>query len=257
MGAGGDELDAVAGRVLADLLARSHLLAPEEIGVVLAQAAEPLGVSGAWVYLADLQQRYLHAVPGAAGQRPHRQEIDGSTAGSAYQSASIRIARGRGTGPGRVWLPLLSGAERRGGLELQVSDVSEPMLTRYQMLASLAALLITSKSGYGDAYSQATRSQPMALQGEMVWAVTGPRTLATGEVLVTATLEPAYDVGGDAFDYSLLGDRLYVSVFDAVGHDVTSGLLTSMAMAACRSTRRSGGSLRDMVARADDAVARP
>ena len=33
------------------------------------------------------------------------------------------------------------------------------------------------------------------------------RTFATDRVLVAATLEPAYEVGGDAYDYSLIGDR--------------------------------------------------
>ncbi len=89
----------------------------------------------------------------------------------------------------------------------------------------------------------------MALQAEMVWAFLPQRTFATGQVLVAASLEPAYEVGGDAFDYSLLGDHLHVSVFDALGHDLASGLLASVGLAACRSTRRAGGSLAAVMAR--------
>jgi serine phosphatase RsbU (regulator of sigma subunit) len=96
----------------------------------------------------------------------------------------------------------------------------------------------------------------MALQAEMVWAFLASRTFATDGVMVTATLEPAYEVGGDAYDYSLIGDRLHVSVFDAVGHDLAAGLLASVAMASCRSARRSGGTLQDIVTRADHAIAR-
>jgi serine phosphatase RsbU (regulator of sigma subunit) len=95
----------------------------------------------------------------------------------------------------------------------------------------------------------------MALQAELVWAFLAPRTLATDRVMVTATLEPAYEAGGDAYDYSLLGDHLHVSVLDAVGHDLAAGLLASVALASCRSTRRSGGTLHDIVARADHAIA--
>jgi serine phosphatase RsbU (regulator of sigma subunit) len=83
----------------------------------------------------------------------------------------------------------------------------------------------------------------------MVWAFLASRTFATGGVMVTATLEPAYEVGGDAYDYSLIGDRLHVSVFAAVGHDLAAGLLASVAMASCRSARRSGGTLQDIVTR--------
>jgi serine phosphatase RsbU (regulator of sigma subunit) len=49
---------------------------------------------------------------------------------------------------------------------------------------------------------------------------------------------------------------LHVSVFDAVGHDLAAGLLASVAMASCRSARRSGGTLQDIITRADHAVAR-
>ena len=83
----------------------------------------------------------------------------------------------------------------------------------------------------------------MALQAELVWAFLPPRTFATDRVLVAASLEPAYEVGGDAFDYSLLGDHLHVSIFDALGHDLSAGLLASVGIASCRSTRRAGGSL--------------
>jgi hypothetical protein len=67
--------------------------------------------------------------------------------------------------------------------------------------------------------------------------------------------DAAYEAGGDAFDYSLLGDRLHVSIFDALGHGLSSGLLASVAIASCRNTRRARGSLAAMVARADDAIA--
>jgi serine phosphatase RsbU (regulator of sigma subunit) len=135
-----------------------------------------------------------------------------------------------------------------------VADVGDKMLDHYRMLASLAGLIIVSKGNYSDTYAQTRRSREMALQAEMVWAFMAPRTFATERALVTAILEPAYEVGGDAFDYSLIGERLHVSLFDGVGHDLAAGLLTSVAMASCRSTRRSGGTLPDIVARAGQAI---
>jgi hypothetical protein len=43
---GGDAADGVAGRVLADLLAQAHLMAPGALTAVLAERARPLGVRG-------------------------------------------------------------------------------------------------------------------------------------------------------------------------------------------------------------------
>jgi serine phosphatase RsbU (regulator of sigma subunit) len=249
-------LDGLAGQVTADLLARSHLLAPEQIADALMDAAGPLGVIKARIYLADLEQRHLRAMPGGAGQSPVMLAIDSTDAGHAYRELRLRGATAGDGDPHRAWIPLVDGTERLGVLELTVTDMSDVMLAHYETLASLAALMIVSKSHYSDTYAQTRRSQPMAVQAEMVWAFLAPRTFATDGVTVAAALEPAYEVGGDAYDYSIIGNRLHVSVFDAVGHDLAAGLLASVAMASCRSARRSGGTLQDIITRADHAVAR-
>jgi len=95
----------------------------------------------------------------------------------------------------------------------------------------------------------------MAPQAELARASIPPRAFATSQVAVSAAFGPTYELGGDAFDYSLLADRLHVSVFDAVGHDLAAGLLASVAMACCRSIRRAGGGLAEMVACADQSIA--
>ena len=116
--------------------------------------------------------------------------------------------------------------------------------------------MVTAKSRYSDSYTRAQRSRDMSLQAEMIWALLPPRAFATERVLLSAFLEPAYEAGGDGFDYSMLGDRLHVSTSNALGHNLAAGLLTSVCMASCRSTRRSDGSLAQMVARADRAIVR-
>jgi serine phosphatase RsbU (regulator of sigma subunit) len=154
-----------------------------------------------------------------------------------------------------VWIPLVDGTARLGVLCLTVADASEAMLDRYRALASLAGLIIEAKVGYSDTYAQTQRSREMALQAELVWAFLPPMTFATDRVVVSASVEPAYEAGGDAFDYSLLGDHLHVSIFDALGHDLSAGLLASVGIASCRGTRRAGGSLTAIAARADEAIA--
>lgn len=255
---GGDDLDAVVGRVTADLLRQSHLMRPDEVAGALVRAARPLGVSAARIYLADLQQRRLAPLPAGEGGDAHELPVESTLAGRAYQTMSVQLApvREAGTEVGyQVWIPLVDGTERLGVLCLTVADVSEAMLTSYRTLASLTGIMVRSRASYSDTYAQAQRDHPMALQAELVWAFLAPRTFATDRVGVSASLEPAYDAGGDAFDYSLTGEHLHVSIFDAIGHDLAAGLLASVGLAACRSARRSGGSLAAIAAHADDAIA--
>jgi len=263
----GGDLAARAEHALADLLRQSHLLRPDAIEEVFAAAVRPLGIDEVRVYLADLQQRHLESLPaqdrqdgqgreGAKGKGAESLAIDSTLAGYAFRTVTIQhVPAGEGRDGYRVWVPLVDGTERLGVLSLLASDVAEAMLDRYRALASLAGLVIVAKSGYSDTYAQVRRGARMALQAELIWGFLVPRTFATDRVLVAATLEPAYEAGGDAFDYSVLGDHLNVSIFDALGHDLAAGLLASVGVASCRSTRRAGGTLPDIVRRADNAIA--
>ncbi len=252
--AGERDLDVIAGQLTAQLLERAHLISPEELADSIAEAARPLGVTGARIYLADLQQRTLRPVAGNGAA--HALAIDATMAGRAYRNVSVHYSPADDGAGWRVWLPLIGGIDRLGVLELDCGDVSEPMQARYRMVASLAGLLVASKSAFSDALAAGRRSGPMALQAELVWGCLVPRTFATSQVLVAAMLEPAYEVGGDAFDYSLAGDCLHVAIFDGVGHDLEAGLIASVAVASCRRTRRAGQTLAQTAADADDAIAR-
>lgn len=246
---------ALTGELLISLLNRSHLLEPGMVAGAIAEAAQPLGIRAVRIYLSDLQQRSLRLLPGGTGTGPDSLEISSTVAGRAYRSIRIQHSGAPPGTPQALWIPLIDGTERLGVLELEVTDVTEPALDAYRAIASMAGLMIVSKAAYSDTYAQTRRAQAMSLQAEMVWAFLPPRTFATDRVLIAATLEPAYAVGGDAFDYSILGDSVHVAIFDATGHDLAAGLLASVAMASSRSTRRSGGTLGDMASLADHAIA--
>jgi serine phosphatase RsbU (regulator of sigma subunit) len=257
--------DGPAGRVLADLLQRSHLMAPADLADYLTEAARPLGISGVRIFLADLQQHQLQALPGGVGRAPSSLVIDSTLAGRAFRTITVqRPAAGEHPDGRRLWVPLVDGTERLGVMEVSLAEEDErppggdgrqTMLERCRMLGSFAGLVIAAKSVYSDSFARIQRSREMSLQAEMVWAFMAPRTFATSKVMLAAALEPAYEVGGDAFDYSLLAEHLHVSIFDSVGHDLTAGLISSVAMAACRSVRRSGGDLTELATRADQAIA--
>ena len=257
----------MAGQPFAWLLSQSHLIRPGDVTAALAEAAKPLGLSAPCVYLADMQQRHLMPLPeddeqasqGKAAAEPVL--IETSIAGQAYRAVEIKHvldtqASRDWQNAYRIWVPLADGADLLGVLGLTATDTGEDTLARCRALASLTGLMVTAKARVSDTYARAQRTKKMSLQGEMIWALLPPRAFATEHVLLSAFLEPAYEAGGDGFDYSMLGDRLHVSLFDALGHNLSAGLLTSVCLASCRGSRRSGGSLADMVARADRAIVR-
>jgi serine phosphatase RsbU (regulator of sigma subunit) len=60
---------------------------------------------------------------------------------------------------------------------------------------------------------------------------------------VTAALEPAYAMGGDAFDYAYNSPTLHVALFDSMGHGVQAALTSTLVVAAYRHARRHGADL--------------
>lgn len=243
------------GTLLSGLLERSHEVAPEDWGATLTRAAHELGLDDIAVLIADIQQSRLVPLPGdpASGAPRRPLAIDGTPAGAAYRTVSLRLSErdNRIT----MWLPLVDGVERVGVLEVTAHRIDPELLSRCRALADVTTLTIVSKTGFSDDMLRLVRSRPMSAAAELVWAFLPPRTVGTAEVTSSAVLEPAYEIGGDAFDHSLQDGCLHLAVVDAMGHDLASGLAAAVVLAACRAARRGGADLAEVVRTVDEALA--
>ncbi|MFF8657338.1 PP2C family protein-serine/threonine phosphatase [Streptomyces huasconensis] len=238
-------------QLLEQLLAAAHAATPGELPALVQQFAEVSGLDRIDIYLVDLQQRYL--VPLAEG--PSALAVDTTVAGSAYRAHELRLEElphSRIT----TWLPLIDGVERLGVLGATASGLDGSLLRRCRTLASILAMVITSKRASSDTFARLTRSETMSLPAEMLRAFLPPRTIGNSTVISTAVLEPAYDIGGDVFDHSLTTSTLHVSILDAMGHNLLSGLTTAVAMAGCRNARRAKVELPELVDNVQEALAR-
>ncbi|MEU3852852.1 PP2C family protein-serine/threonine phosphatase [Streptomyces sp. NPDC029554] len=233
-------------RMLADLLAASHLMPVELLPAKTNACARAASFRRVLIYLADLRRRTLCLLPGdeAAGEG-HEKElpVEGTVAGRAFQYGDVLPAAPPGGDVFEWWVPLLDGTERIG--LLRVSAERNDAEARYDMesLAGLVALILVSKRGTSDALAKLTRARPMSLAAEMQWNLLPPRTYADGRVTISAALEPAYDISGDVFEYAVDGPVVHLTIFDAMGHDTAAGLSGALALGACRNARRQGAGL--------------
>lgn len=236
--------------LLETLLNDVHAAAATDLPALVDRCAVALGLDRIVVYLADLQQRYL--VPLAQDQPPIG--VDSSLAGWAYRTLSLRV---EDAPPGvlTAWLPLVDGAERLGVLGVRGATLDSTYLRRCRIVASLLATVITSTRAYSDSLVRHVRTEPMELPAEMLRAFLPPRTIGNPQVISTAVLEPAYQLGGDGFDHSLTPTTLHATILDAMGHDLASGLTASVALAGCRNARRTGSSLETLTETVDHALA--
>lgn len=79
-------------------------------------------------------------------------------------------------------------------------------------------------------------------------------TCEADQFTLAGWVEPAGQVGGDTFDFSLDRNTLHLSTTDAMGHTVESALLATLVVGALRNTRRRGASLIEQAQSAHEAL---
>jgi serine phosphatase RsbU (regulator of sigma subunit) len=240
--------------VLNSLLRASHLLAADRLASVVSAHARAMGAQHAVLYLADYEQATL--LPLAGEGIPARQElpIEGTVAGRAFRRVEV-VASSAGQAP-RLWLPLLDGAERLGVAEITLNEpLTEELDAGLRALVSLTAELIIASDQCSDVFSRLRRRKTLSLAAEIQWDLLPPLTHGTDRVVITGGLEPAYDIGGDTFDYAVSGDTADLLVLDSVGHGLPSAVLASVAVGAYRHARRNMLDLPDIALEINAAIA--
>ncbi|GAA4240603.1 PP2C family protein-serine/threonine phosphatase [Actinomadura meridiana] len=240
--------------MLRELVAASHLMSMEQLPGAVARHAADAGLHGAVIYMADLQQTVLrlltgtgrHVEHGAAPDpdpEPPELAIDRTIAGRAFQTMEPLVGQVFDDERCHYWVPILDGSERIGVIRVTIRADDAKAKDDAEYLAGLVALMIVSKGPYSDSMSRLVRTRNMTVSAEMQWRLTPPMTFANDQVVICGALEPAYMLGGDAFDYTLGDDTVHLAIFDAMGHDTTAGLTSSLAVAACRNYRLQGAGL--------------
>lgn len=232
-------------QMLMDLVQVSHTANLEALPRLVAEHAWPVGLHDSAMFVVDVQDRVMRQITGRgldAGQGGEELRVDGTLPGRAWQRAESVAEPGTRQGRRRWWTAITDGVERLGVLRADVAEDEQPQQALSD-LASVLALLLLSKRSFSDSYARLVRSAPMNVAAEMQMNLMPPPAYAGRNVTVGAVLEPAYDLGGDAFDFALADTTLHLSVFDAMGHDTAAGITANVAVAACRNARRQGASL--------------
>lgn len=238
--------------LLAGLLSAARHAGPDELDALVARTGRRVGAHDVCLYLVDHEQRKLWPLRG--GQRGGEHDVEASLAGRTYRSLqACESATDEGV---RLWLPLLDGSDRLGVLAVDLARApDEATMSTLWGLALVSAGLVVSKHAYSDAYELVRRREHATLPTEIQQELLPPLSASTADVAIAGTLEPAYAVAGDAFDYAINADTVQWVVLDAMGHGLEAAVLVSVAVAAHRYARRRGRGLREGLAEMDATVA--
>ncbi|MBP0456565.1 PP2C family protein-serine/threonine phosphatase [Streptomyces montanisoli] len=233
------------GSTLRSLLRAGQLVGVEQLPGLLRRHAAAIGIENVHIYVVDLREEVLRELTGRganAGADGESLPVDGTLAGLVYRHTRVTGGSAARDVPGRLWLPLLGGTERIGVLRADIGASADRGAVEEALrdLASLTSMLLVAKRAASDSYARLVRTRPMGVSAEMQWSLMPPMSFADDQVVLAATMEPAYEIAGDAFDYAVAGQSLHLAIVDAMGHDSAAGLTANLAMAACRASRRKG-----------------
>ena len=131
------------------------------------------------------------------------------------------------------------------------------LATPAEALAELArhgAAAMELAGGYTDVFDAARRRKDTHPAAELQQSLLPPRIARIGGGELAGSVLPAYEIGGDWFDYVENRDGAWLAVADAVGKGATAGALGSIALAALRAARRSGATLEEAARTMHEAV---
>lgn len=240
--------------VLGGLVRELDQAAPADlVEVCRAWVVQNLGVEECGLLLADYSETSLEPVPGPEGTADMpRLGVDGSAAGLAYrQQHPVYVdgpTAGAAAGSTVTYLPVSMRTERLGVLAVTRRATGETdQLDILNDVAQVLAYVLTGARRYTDQFETLRRRRDLGLAAEIQWELLPVLAYELPAFSIAGALEPAYDIGGDTFDYAVSAQLLTVSITDAVGHGLRAAMLSSLTVSAMRNTRRSGASILDQV----------
>ncbi len=228
--------------IVSDLLRRANTSAPDLLVADVAAALVEAGGNHLVVWVVDYEHETLRSVGLAAelvDDPPEVVPLVGTMAGRSFRAQTVLSAE---TDQGwRVWAPLRERAEELGVLEFGFQSMSEETLGLCEDLGRLVGHIVRTSGRYSDLVELRRRRRPMNMAAELQWdLLLPPLVFRAPDVAVAGALEPAYEVGGDGFDYSLNHETLDFVFIDAMGHSLRSSLASALVLAAARHARRRG-----------------
>jgi serine phosphatase RsbU (regulator of sigma subunit) len=187
-------------------------------------------------------------------ERSETVPLVGTPHGRALADQEVQVVTENGSS--RLFAPVTSRGEAVGVLELALDAApDEQTIAGIALAAHALAYVVIANRRFTDLYEWGQRSLPLSLEAEIQHRLLpSSYTLEAGQFTLAGWLEPAGDVGGDTFDFSVERDTLHLSMTDAMGHTLNAALLATVLVGALRNARRRAVSLAEQACIAHEAL---
>ena len=224
------------------------------LAVLTAHLKETVDAHGATLLLADYAERRLERLDEGRPVRSGESfPVDGSPPGRVFRrQEALAVPEGDAH---RVYVPVTVRNDRLGVLDVLLPEAPSPdTLTRLGHVATTLAYVIAAARPYTDVFERVRRYKRLELAAEIQWGLLPALAYDGDELSLAGMLEPAYEFGGDNFDYAVEEGSVTLSVTDAMGHGLRAAVVGSLVVNALRNARRSGASLVEQAREANAAM---
>ena len=245
------------------LLASVEAAPPVDAAEVVAAAlTDALGARDVSFLIADYSGRSLirlshvrRMIADDDGSRERGQAVAlaGTSHGRALAEQDVQIVKD--SDGFRVFAPVTSRGEAVGVLELGLdAEPDQQTLAVVSAGAHALAYIVIANRRFTDLFDWGQ------LQCRFRWrqsfSIDSPAsyTCEGGQFTLAGWLQPAGDVGGDTFDFSVERDTLHLSITDAMGHTLNAAVLATVFVGALRNARRRGVNLAEQTQLANEAL---
>ncbi len=216
-------------------------------------------VTGCELLLADYGETTLEPVPdGTRSGAMAEQDVISSPAGAAYREQRWVRHDLDGVDPAQVvYLPVSIRTERLGVLAVTMAghELASEVVALFEDVARVLGYVLTGARRYTDRFEMLRRRRELGLAAEIQWELLPSLAYELPGLSIAGSLEPAYDIGGDSFDYAVSAHLLTVSIMDGVGRGVHAALLATLACTAMRNLRRAHAPITEQAAAANRHIA--
>ena len=210
---------------------------------VLDRLRPSIGAIGVRMLVVDLEETRLEdrrILRAGRGLPDGPMSVETSPHGETYRSGRPHVVHDESRTT--VIVPVTARQVREGVVEVVIDrpTVSQRDVDHVRSVALLLGYVLNAADRWTDEFHATRRRKEMSLPAEMQWSQLPLAAFSSADVSIAGALEPAYDVGGDTFDYACDADRLSAGVFDAMGHGLTAARLSAFGIATYRNARRRG-----------------
>lgn len=225
---------------LVEALAAAH---PARIPEAVTEALAATGPLDAVIWVADISGTVLSDLARVEGP----QDVDGTLAGRAYRTLEVISS------DERLLAPLESLGRVMGVLEVRGSGLEarhHEMMTAGRVIADR----LIGARGQSDVVERARGAESLSLAATIQYDLMPIPSYIGDEVEIGGWIEPAYDIGGDAWDYAINEAEVDFGIFDSVGHGLRATQLSMVALGSFRLARRRGGTMQDIAREVEEGL---